>query len=78
MTEGTTLTQRQADYLDSIECACIAAWQLAKMAVEDYPEKDEKEILEYFMENHYRMKSYLNSIFALMDCAVGIFQSGVL
>ena len=75
MKEGTILNQRQAEYLSSVESACVATLELVRMAIEDYPRNDEKEILEYFKENHNRMMGYLNGIYSLMDCSVNILES---
>lgn len=75
MKEGTILTQRQAEYISSVESACIATLGFARMAIEEYPRNDEKEILEYFKENHDRMMGYLNGIYSLMDCSVNILES---
>lgn len=75
MKEGTTITQRQAEYMNSIERALSAIVELTGRAIQDYPRRTEADVKD-FLENHYDdMICYLNGIFSLAECAEGIMVS---
>ena len=75
MKEGTTMTQRQAEYMNSIERALSAIVELTGHAHRDFPRRTETDVKD-FLENHYDdMICYLNGIFSLAECAVGILVS---
>ena len=73
MLEGKVITNRQADYLSTIESACMAAKCLAGKLISDFPMKTEAST--YFVENFDDTFETLNAVHSLLECVVGIFDS---
>lgn len=73
MLEGKIVTNRQAEYLSTIQKACLAAKCLSDKLISDFPTRTEAG--EYFSNNFDETFELLDGVNALLECAVGIFDS---
>ena len=73
MLEGKIVTNRQAEYLSTIQEACMAAKCLSAKLISDFPTRTEAG--GYFSNHFDDTFDLLNGVNSLLECVVGLFDS---
>ena len=73
MLQGKVVNNRQAQYLETIQQACMAAKCLSDKLINDFPMRPEAG--DYFSNHYDETFELLNGINALLECVVGILDS---